>query len=166
MASTVTIMELVDQPDLAPARDRGQRGRHQREGAASAPCWHRARAASAPCWSRIGAVSEKYQEAFQTKQEQETEAIQQQQPHIVPSNQEWQIILKVAAHKNRRSKTLDGNELFSGGASCGRKNQQLAIQDAVGEAILKAMQMGYNKILILSNNNRLVQLCNQGKDPT
>ena len=116
----------------------------------------------------------RYQEAFQTKQEQETEAIQQQ-PHIVPSNQEWQIILKVAAHKNRRSKrsgyayeakTLDGNELFFGGASCGRKNQQLAIQDAVGEAILKAMQMGYNKILILSNNNRLVQLCNQGKDPT
>lgn len=31
---------------------------------------------------------------------------------------------------------------FSGGASCGRKTQQLAIQDAVGEAILKAMQMG------------------------
>ena len=93
----------------------------------------------------------RYQEAFQTKQEQETEAIQQQQPHIVSSNQEWQIILKVAAHKNRRSKrsgyayeakTLDGNELFSGGASYGRKNQQLAIQDAVGEAILKAMQMG------------------------
>ena len=83
--------------------------------------------------------------------------------------------MKVAAHKNRRSKrsgyayeakTLEGNELFSGGASCGRKTQQLAIQDAVGEAILKAMQMGYNKILILSNNNRLVQLCNQGKDPT
>ena len=83
--------------------------------------------------------------------------------------------LKVAAHKNRRSKrsgyayeakTLEGNELFSGGASCGRKTQQLAIQDAVGEAILKAMQMGYNKILVLSNNTRLVQLCNQGKDPT
>ena len=83
--------------------------------------------------------------------------------------------MKVAAHKNRRSKrsgyayeakTLEGNELFSGGASCGRKTQQLAIQDAVGEAILKAVQMGYNKILVLSNNTRLVQLCNQGKDPT
>uniref|UniRef100_A0A7N2LFN5 RNase H type-1 domain-containing protein n=1 Tax=Quercus lobata TaxID=97700 RepID=A0A7N2LFN5_QUELO len=87
----------------------------------------------------------------------------------------WPRFGKVAAHKNRRSKrsgyayeakTLEGNELFSGGASCGRKTQQLAIQDAVGEAILKAMQTGYNKILVLSNNTRLVQLCNQGKDPT
>ena len=46
------------------------------------------------------------------------------------------------------AKTLDGNELFSGGASCGQKTQQLAIQDAVGEAIFKPMQMGYNKILV------------------
>lgn len=114
----------------------------------------------------------RYQEAFQTQQVQKTETTQQP---IFPSNQEWQLILKVTAYKYRSSKrsgyayeakTLDGNELFSGGASCGRKTQQLAIQDAVGEAILKAMQMGYNRILVLNNNSRLVQICNQGKNLT
>uniref|UniRef100_A0A7N2RFA8 Uncharacterized protein n=1 Tax=Quercus lobata TaxID=97700 RepID=A0A7N2RFA8_QUELO len=40
------------------------------------------------------------------------------------------------------AKTLEGNVLFSGGASSGRKTQQLAIQDAVGEAILKSMPAG------------------------
>uniref|UniRef100_A0A7N2M942 Uncharacterized protein n=1 Tax=Quercus lobata TaxID=97700 RepID=A0A7N2M942_QUELO len=44
----------------------------------------------------------KYQEAFQANQEQKP--ISGQQPQQLLTNQDWQIILKVAAHKNRRSK--------------------------------------------------------------
>ena len=76
----------------------------------------------------------KYHEAFQDNQEQRP--IFKQQPHQILSNQNWQIMLKVAANKNRRSKrsgyafeakTLEGNILFIGGASSERKPQHLAI---------------------------------------
>lgn len=116
----------------------------------------------------------RYRKAFQIDLEQETEA-RQQQPQRLPSNQDWQIVLKVAVHKNRSSKrsgyafeakTLEGNVLFTGGASSRRKPHQLAIQDAMGEAILKSMELGYNKILIFNNNKRLVQLCNRGRKPS
>ena len=84
-------------------------------------------------------------------------------------------MLKVAAPKNRRSKTsgyafkaktLEGNVLFTGGASSGRKPHHLAIQDVVGEAIFKAMELGYNRILILSNSKGLVQVRNRARNPT
>ena len=38
----------------------------------------------------------RYQEAFQTQRVQETETTQQQHPPFFPSNQEWQLNLKVA----------------------------------------------------------------------
>ncbi|KAL0003655.1 hypothetical protein SO802_011216 [Lithocarpus litseifolius] len=106
----------------------------------------------------------KYQEAFQANQEQKP--ISRYQPQYLLTNQDWQIILKVAAHKNKRSKTsgyafkaktLEVNVLFTGGASSGSKPHHLAIQDVVGEAIFKAMELGYNRILILSNSKGLVQ---------
>lgn len=62
-----------------------------------------------------------YQEAFQANQEQKP--ISRQQPQQLLTNQGWKIILRVAAHKNRRSKrsgyafeakTLEGNVLFIG----------------------------------------------------
>ena len=115
----------------------------------------------------------KYHEAFQDNQEQRP--IFKQQPHQILSNQNWQIMLKVAANKNRRSKrsgyafeakTLEGNILFIGGASSERKPQHLAIQDAVGFAIFKAVELGYYRILILSNSQGLVQVCNRSRNPS
>uniref|UniRef100_A0A7N2MCL4 RNase H type-1 domain-containing protein n=1 Tax=Quercus lobata TaxID=97700 RepID=A0A7N2MCL4_QUELO len=78
----------------------------------------------------------------------------------------WQVILKVAAFKNKRSKKCgfafealnqEGVNLFSGGSSCGKKNHYLAIQDAVSEAVFKAKELGFNRILILSNSKGLDQ---------
>lgn len=85
----------------------------------------------------------RYREAFQDNQEQR------------PTNQSWHIMLKMAANKNRKSKrsgyafetkTLEGDILFTGGASSGKKPQHLAIQDAMREAIFKAAELGYYRI--------------------
>ena len=51
---------------------------------------------------------------------------------------------------------MEGNVLFSGGASSGRKTQQLAIQDAVGEAILKSMPAGIQQN---SDNQQQQETC-------
>lgn len=89
-------------------------------------------------------------------------------------NHEWQIIIKVAAHKNRRSrrsgyayeaKSMEGRVLFTGGVSKGRKPPYLVLQEAVGEAIIKAKELGFNKLIILSNSRRLEQICNGSKSP-
>ena len=86
----------------------------------------------------------------------------------------WQVILKVAAYKNKRSKKCgfafealnqEGVNLFSGGSSCGKKNHYLAIQDAVSEAVFMAKELGFNRILILSNSKGLDQVCNQTRKP-
>jgi len=75
----------------------------------------------------------------------------------------------VAAYKNRRSKRsgyayeaikLDGRTLLKGGASCGRKLYYLAVQDALVEAILKAKELGFSRILTPSNSRRLEHVCN------
>ncbi|KAF3971413.1 hypothetical protein CMV_004982 [Castanea mollissima] len=47
-----------------------------------------------------------------------------------------------------------------GGASSGRKPHFLAIQDALIEAMPKAKELGFNRILTLSNSKRHVQRCN------
>ena len=89
-------------------------------------------------------------------------------------NHEWQIIIKVAAHKNRRSrrsgyayeaKSMEGRVLFTGGVSKGRKPPYLVLQEAVGEAIIKAKELGFNKLIILSNSRRLEHICNGSKSP-
>lgn len=41
--------------------------------------------------------------------------------------------------------------VFKGGTSSGRKSCVLAVQDALVEALLKAKELGYSHILILSN---------------
>uniref|UniRef100_A0A7N2MUP9 Uncharacterized protein n=1 Tax=Quercus lobata TaxID=97700 RepID=A0A7N2MUP9_QUELO len=84
------------------------------------------------------------------------------------------VLLKVAAFKNKRSKrsgfayealNQEGVNIFSGGSSCGKKNHYLAIQDAVSEAVFKAKELGFNRILILSNIKGLDQICNQSRKP-
>ena len=91
------------------------------------------------------------------------------------TNPYWQVILKVAAFKNKRSKKCgfafealnqEGVNLFSRGSSCGKKNHYLAIQDAVSEAVFKAKELGFNRIIILSNSKGLDQVCNQTRKPT
>ena len=81
----------------------------------------------------------------------------------------------VAAYKNRRSrrngyafeaKSIEGGVLFIGGVSKGRKKPYLVLLDAVGEAIFKAKELGFNKIIILSNSKRFEQICNGVKKPT
>ena len=49
---------------------------------------------------------------------------------------------------------MEGGVLFTGGDSKGRKKRYLVLLDAVGEAIFKAKELGFNKIIILSNSKR------------
>ena len=80
----------------------------------------------------------------------------------------------MAAYRNRRSRRsgyafeaikLNGSTLFTGGASCGP--HYLAIQDAFGEAILMAKELGFSRILTLSNSTRrLKQVCNWSRNPS
>lgn len=61
---------------------------------------------------------------------------------------------------------MTGSILFRGRASYGKKPQYLAIQDAVGEAVIKVVELGYNRILLLSNSKGLIQLCNRATRPS
>lgn len=115
----------------------------------------------------------KYQDAFKNNHSQVSKPIQHSYQR--PQNQRWQIIIKVAAHKNRRSwrsgyayeaKSMEGRVLFTGGVRKGRKTPYLVLQDAMGEAIFKAKELGFNKVIILSNSKRLGQICNGSKKPT
>uniref|UniRef100_A0A7N2RCR5 Uncharacterized protein n=1 Tax=Quercus lobata TaxID=97700 RepID=A0A7N2RCR5_QUELO len=89
------------------------------------------------------------------------------------TNQNWQVLLKVAAFKSKRSKRSgfayealnQGVNIFSGGSSCGKKNHYLAIQDDVSEAVFKDKELGFNRILILSNSKGLDQICNHSRKP-
>ena len=115
----------------------------------------------------------RYQDAFKDSQIQVRKPNQQNRQRI--PNHEWQIIIKVAAYKNRRSrksgyayeaKSMEGRVLFTGGVNKGRKPPYLVLQEAVGEAIIKAKELVFNKLIILSNSRRLEQICNGSKSPT
>ena len=80
----------------------------------------------------------------------------------------------MAAHRNRRSKRcgfafeaikLNGDTLFKGGANSGRHSQYMAAQEALVEAILKAKDLGFYRIIIMSNR-RLVQICSHTNNPS
>lgn len=112
----------------------------------------------------------RYQEASQENQKQDHNS--RHQPSQLLTHHDWKILIKLAAYKNRRSKRsgyayeaikLDGRTLLKGGASCGRKLYYLAVhwvQDALVEAILKAKELGFSRILTLSNSRRLEHVCN------
>ena len=61
---------------------------------------------------------------------------------------------------------MDGRSLFKGGASCGRKTYCLALQDAVGESMLKALELGYNKLLSLNCCKDLTQVYKKHRQPS
>lgn len=64
------------------------------------------------------------------------------------------------------AKDMDGRVLFLGGASKGRKPLYLVILEAVSEATIRAKELGFKKLIILSNGRRLEQICNKSKTPT
>ena len=114
----------------------------------------------------------RYQDAFQNSQPQACKPIQKSLQNF--PNQRWQIIIKVAVQKNIKSRTgfayeaksMEGAALFTGGVSKGRQNPSLVLLDVVGEAILKAKELGYYKVIILSHSKRFVQICNGARKPT
>ncbi|KAL0006201.1 hypothetical protein SO802_013762 [Lithocarpus litseifolius] len=114
----------------------------------------------------------RYHQAFSMERVQNTSTRQQQGKTF--TNYNWNIILKVAAYKNKKTKksgaafealTMDGVSIFSGGNSCGRKQHYLALQDVVSEAIFKAKELGFHRILILSTSTKLDKLCNRNRKP-
>ena len=93
--------------------------------------------------------SQRYRDAFQQSHEQRQS--QKPKPKITILNQSWQILFKVAASRNRRTKRcgyafearkMDGMLLFRGGASSGRQTQLLAVQEVLMEALIKVNRIG------------------------
>ena len=93
----------------------------------------------------------------------------------MPTNQGWQVIIKVTAFRNRKTKrsgwtyaviTMDGAVILKGGESNGRKSSYQSSQEVVKEAIFKSKDLGFSKMLVLYNTKRLVQICNQRRNPT
>uniref|UniRef100_A0A7N2LJY3 Reverse transcriptase RNase H-like domain-containing protein n=1 Tax=Quercus lobata TaxID=97700 RepID=A0A7N2LJY3_QUELO len=83
-------------------------------------------------------------------------------------HQNWQILIKVATSKNRRTRrygfafeatTMDRVTIFRSAANSGRQSIYMATQEAMVEAIFKDKDLGLGRILILSNHKKLVQIC-------
>ena len=115
----------------------------------------------------------RYQEVFNNSQSQRSSCRQQTQQQF--TNQDWRLVIKVAASINRKTKrsayafeatTVDGRRSFTGGASCGRKTYCLAIQDAIGESMIEALELGYNRMLVLNCCKDLTQVCKQYREPS
>ena len=116
----------------------------------------------------------RYQKAFNHHQMQENRPSAKQTMQRIP-HQNWQLLIKVAASKNRRTRrygfaleatTMDGVTIFRGAANSGRQSIYMATQEAMVEAIFKAKDLGLGKILILSNRKKLVQICNFSSKPS
>ena len=115
----------------------------------------------------------RYQEAFNQSQVQEIKSNPKQTKSL--PHQNWQILIKVAVDRNRKvgiygfsfeATTLEGSTLFKGGANSGRQSIYIATQEALVKSILKAKDLGFCKILVLCNNKKLVQACNQTSNPS
>ena len=114
----------------------------------------------------------RYQKAFSLDAQQNNRFKHQQVQNF--TNQNWQIILKVAAFKNNRTKrsgfayqalNQKGAIILSGGSSCGKKKHYLALQEAVSEGVFKAKELGFNRVLILSTSKGFDQFCNHTRKP-
>lgn len=93
----------------------------------------------------------------------------------MPTNQGWQVIIKVVAFRNRKTKrsgwayaviTMNGVDFHRSEDNNGRKSSYRSSQGVVKEAIFKSKELGLSKMLILWNTKRLVQICNQRRNPT
>ena len=97
----------------------------------------------------------RYQTAFNQIQEIKPGVKQtlQRIPH-----QNWQLIIKVAASRNRRTRrygyafeatTMDGITLFRGAANSGRQSVYMVTQEAMVEALFIAKDHGFCRMLVL-----------------
>ena len=73
-------------------------------------------------------------------------------------HQNWQLIIKVAASRNRRTRrygyafeatTMDGITLFRGAANSGRQSVYMVTQEAMVEALFIAKDHGFCRMLVL-----------------
>ena len=80
-----------------------------------------------------------------------------------------QILIKIAGRKRKKTnrcayayeaKNVLGNCIFTGTFSCAAKSALGATQEALMDAIMKVRSLGYQRILLLSNSSRLVQVSN------
>lgn len=118
-------------------------------------------------------LTSRYQKAFNQSQVNKIRSNPKQTKSI--PHQSWQVLIKVAADKNRKARrysfafeatTLDGSTLFKIGANSGRQSVYMVTQEALVESILKAKNLGFCRILVLSNNKRLIRTCNQSNNPS
>ena len=65
--------------------------------------------------------------------------------------QNWQLLIKVAATKNKRTRRS------------GVKTRHQAAQEALLLSLMKAKDMGYQRLYVISNDKYLVQICNYVK---
>ena len=86
----------------------------------------------------------------------------------------WQVLIKIAGRKRKQTnrsayayeaRTVQGNCIFLGTFSCAAKTALGAAQEALMDALLKARDMGYQRILVLCNSSRLVQVSNLVRAP-
>lgn len=110
----------------------------------------------------------RYKEAFNQSPRQKH--IQRPKRRTMDFSQNWQLLIKVATTRNKRTKrsgfvvearNLDKEILFKGGASSGKKIQHQVAQEALLEALIKAKELGYQRLFIVSNDRYLVNLCNK-----
>ena len=83
--------------------------------------------------------------------------------------------IKIARPKKRRpkrtayayeAKNLQGTVMFSGSVSCGAPTSTAATKEALVEAVVKAKNLGFCRILFLCCSNKIVQVCNQNCNPS
>ena len=81
----------------------------------------------------------------------------------------------MAARRNRRTKrygfafeatTMTGVTMFKGAANSGRQSVYMVTQEAIVEAIFKAKDHGFSRMLVLCNHKKLVQICNLSSKPS
>ena len=103
------------------------------------------------------------------------EANIQAKASITMLTQNWQVLIKVATSRNRRTtrcgfafeaRRMDGALLFRGGVSCGRPNQHLAAKEAQVEVLIKSTAMDLFRAIIVSNDQKRAELCNNHRKVT
>ena len=92
----------------------------------------------------------RYQDAF--SKNQDPDRVKDHQALSCGNGSNWQLIIKVVGARRKMSNrggyayestTLQGNIIFTGGASCAAISVHGAIQEAIVEALLKATSLGY-----------------------
>lgn len=104
----------------------------------------------------------RYREAFHQPHDQGK--CQKPKSKVPTFNQDWPILIKLVASRNRRTKRcryafearkMEGNLLFRRRASSGRQTQHLAIQEALVKALNKSTELGLHRVVIVITDKKL-----------